>query len=40
MALSRVSQNYVHTAERGMIIFELAPFRRYADREQWQPLLK
>jgi len=38
--LLRASQNYVHAAERGMTIFELASSKTYYDREQWQPLLK
>ncbi len=40
MTLLRASQNYIHAAEKGMTIFELAPSRTYTDREQWQPLLK
>lgn len=40
MTLLRASQNYVHAAERGMTIFEMAPYKTYPDREQWQPLLK
>ena len=40
MTLLRASQNYVHAAERGMTIFELAPSRTHTDRVQWQPLLK
>jgi len=40
MTLLRASQNYVHAAERGMTIFELAPSRTHTDRLQWQPLLK
>ncbi len=40
ITLLRASQNYVHAAEKGMTIFELAPSKTYYDREQWQPLLK
>ena len=40
MTLLRASQNYVHAAEKGMTIFELAPSKTYYDREQWDPLLK
>ncbi|HSR63331.1 MAG TPA: ParA family protein [Gammaproteobacteria bacterium] len=39
MTVLRASQNYIHSAERGMSIFDLAPSRTYYDREQWQPLL-
>lgn len=40
LTLLRASQNYVHAAEQGLSIFELAPSRTYYDQEQWQPLLK
>jgi len=36
----RASQNYIHAAEKGMTIFELAPSKTYYDREQWEPLLR
>ena len=39
MTVLRASQNYIHAAEKGMSIFDLAPSRTYYDREQWQPLL-
>lgn len=39
MTMLRASQNYLHAAETGMTIFELAPSRTYYDREQWAPLL-
>ena len=39
ITLLRASQNYVHAAEKGMTIFELAASKTYYDREQWQPLL-
>lgn len=34
------SQSYVHAAERGLSIFELAPSRVEKELRQWQPLLK
>ena len=40
MALLRATQNYVHAAEQGKTIFELAPSKTYYDREQWKPLLR
>lgn len=39
MTMLRASQNYIHAAERGLSIFELAPSKTYYDREQWEPLL-
>ena len=39
MTLIRASQNYVHAAEKGMTIFEMAPSKTHQDREQWHPLL-
>jgi chromosome partitioning protein len=39
MTLLRASQNYVHAAEKGMTIFELAHSKTYYDQEQWRPLL-
>ncbi len=39
MTMLRASQNYIHAAETGMTIFELAPSKTYYDREQWAPLL-
>lgn len=39
MTMLRASQNYLHAAETGMTIFELAPSKTYYDREQWAPLL-
>jgi chromosome partitioning protein len=39
MTMLRASQNYIHAADTGMTIFELAPSRTYYDREQWAPLL-
>lgn len=40
LTILRSSQNYVHAAEQGLSIFELAPSRTYYDREQWEPLLR
>ena len=40
MTMLRASQNYIHAAERGLSIFELAPSKTYYDREQWAPLLR
>ncbi len=40
MTMLRASQNYVHAAEMGRTIFELAPSKSYYDREQWKPLLR
>lgn len=39
ITLLRSSQNYVHAAEKGMTIFELAASKTYYDQEQWRPLL-
>ena len=38
IALLRNSQNYVHAAERGLGILELAPSRVSHDLELWEPL--
>lgn len=40
MTMLRASQNYIHSAERGLSIFELPPSKTYYDREQWEPLLR
>jgi chromosome partitioning protein len=40
MTVLRASQNYIHAAETGMTIFELAPSRTCYDRVQWEPLLR
>ena len=40
ITLLRASQNYIHAAERGMTIFEMAPSKTHPDHEQWQPLLE
>ena len=39
MTMLRASQNYIHAAESGLTIFELAPSKTYYDREQWAPLI-
>ena len=36
----RDSMNYIRAAERGLGIFELAPYATQVDREQWGPVLK
>ena len=35
----RMSQNYIRAAERGLSVFEFAPFATMMDREQWRPIL-
>lgn len=35
----RMSQNYIRAAERGLSVFEFAPFATLMDREQWKPLM-
>ena len=39
-AMLRNSQNYVHAAERGLGIFEIAPSRAERDLEMWDPLIR
>ena len=39
-ALLRNTQNYVHAAERGLGIFEMAPSRVTHDIELWTPLIR
>lgn len=36
----RDNMNYVRAAERGLGIFELAPYASATDREQWQPIIR
>jgi len=36
----RDSMNYIRAAERGLGIFELAPYRTATDREQWAPVIR
>ena len=38
-ATLRDSMNYVRAAERGLGVFEMAPYATAVDREQWAPLL-
>ncbi len=38
-ATLRDSMNYVRAAERGLGVFEMAPYLTAVDREQWAPLL-
>lgn len=40
LTILRNSQNYVHAAEQGLSVFELAPSKTFYDREQWEPLLR
>jgi chromosome partitioning protein len=40
LTMLRDSQNYIRAAERGLGIFELAPYATAIDREQWEPLIK
>ena len=36
----RDNMNYVRAAERGLGVFELAPYASTADREQWKPVVR
>lgn len=36
----RDNMNYIRAAERGLGVFELAPYRTATDREQWKPVIK
>ncbi len=40
VAVLRNTQNYVHAAERGLSIFEIAPSRTEHDMELWDPLTR
>lgn len=40
LTMLRDSQNYIRAAERGLGIFELAPYATATDREQWEPIIK
>ena len=40
ITMLRASQNYIHAAERGLGIHELAPSKTSYDRAQWEPLLR
>ena len=36
----RDSMNYIRAAERGLGIFEMAPYATATDREQWKPVIR
>ena len=36
----RDNMNYIRAADRGLGIFELAPYASATDREQWQPIIR
>ncbi len=40
ISVLRETQNYNKAAERGMGVFEMAPYLVKRDREQWEPLIK
>ena len=40
LTMLRDSQNYIRAAERGLGIFELAPYATAVDREQWESIIK
>jgi len=40
LTVLRASQNYIHAAESGLTLFEMALSRTYYDRGQWQPLVR
>lgn len=40
LTVLRSSVNYLRAAERGLSIFEFAPFATLQDREEWQPLVR
>jgi len=40
LAVLRASANYLRAAERGLSVFEFAPFATVQDRQEWQPLLR
>ena len=40
LTMLRDSQNYIRAAERGLGIFELAPYATSVDREQWGSVIK
>jgi chromosome partitioning protein len=39
VGMLRDTQNYVHTAARGLTLWDIAPSRVERDLEQWQPIL-
>ena len=36
----RDNMNYIRAAERGLGVFEMAPYATQVDREQWEPIIK
>ena len=40
ISVLRESQNYVRAAERGLGVFELAPYSVRRDLEQWDPIIR
>ena len=40
ISVLRETQNYVRAAERGLGIFELAPYAVRRDIEQWEPIIR
>lgn len=40
ISILRESQNYNKASERGLGIFELAPYLAKRDRDQWEPIIK
>lgn len=36
----RDSMNYIRAAERGLGVFEIAPYQTELDREQWKPVIR
>ena len=34
----RDTQNYIHSAARGLTVFDIAPSRLEKDLQQWQPI--
>lgn len=36
----RDNMNYIRAAERGLGIFEMAPYQTATDREQWEPIIR
>ena len=40
ISVLRETQNYVRAAERGLGIFELAPYAVRRDLDQWDPIIR
>lgn len=36
----RDNMNYIRAAERGLGVFEMAPYATHVDREQWKPIIR